>query len=258
MKKVLFTLAIGLATLTSCESDSDSNNSNDNDVVLLTKNIDTYNDGSTTTVEYFYEGNKLVRIAASDVFVDTYIYTDGVLTGHEDTYYDLDENDDEVLVIDVSDFEYDSNNRLIKETVTYSEGGITVNTFVHNADGTVTKNYGDGDRTSVYTIINGNLTKIVYTDSDGGESSVTTNTYDTKNQPFKNISNASTFLLLGNYAFTNNQLSVTVTGSASYPEDNEVITYTYNSNDYPVESTTTYASGTVDEETQTTEYFYND
>lgn len=252
MKKVLFTLAIGLATLTSCESDSDSNNSNSNEVVLITQSVDTYADGSTTTVNYTYDGNKLVGTDASDGYEDTYTYTGGLLTKIEDTHGAPDE-------VDVSVLEYDSSDRLIKETVNYDDGlEVVVNTFVYNTDGTVTKNHGSEDVTSVYTIVSGNLTKTVYTDSNAGESSVTTVTYDNNNQPFKNIANADTFLLLGYSAFTNNQLSVTVTGSASYPEDNSNTVYnTFNSDDYPSKSTTTYMSGTVDEETQTTEYFYN-
>ena len=79
MKKLLFTLAIALTTLTSCESDLVSAPSNDNivDGVLLKSVVDS--DGITT--QFTYVGNKLIKFEDNDVsFSETFTYTGELLT----------------------------------------------------------------------------------------------------------------------------------------------------------------------------------
>lgn len=243
MKKVLFTLAIGLATLTSCESDSETTPNNNAVGVLLTKTIDTFDDGSTVTGTYTYDGNKLTEMSFDDGFRDEFTYTNGLLTK-------IEEYTDDVLDL-TTVLEYDSSDRLIKETYTFTGQASDVNTFVYNADGTVTFNE-DGGQIYVYSYSGGNNVSEDNTNGDGDY----TSTYDSKNGVFKNIHQREVFELLGYYASVNNLLTYTNTSGTGYDDEDETNTYTYNASNYPATSVQTYYAGTIDEETTNTEYFY--
>ena len=256
MKKLLFTLAIGLATLTSCESDlvsappSDSVGGAAYDGVLLKKDIISNADGTVNnTSVYTYNGNKITKIVnVSEYGTETaiYTYTDNLLTRIDDEHV----NPSGAISSDVDVFEYDSNNKLIKETTTLSDGSVQINTYVHNADGTVTLNE-DGGAIYIYTYSNGNIVSENHTNGDNDYASV----FDNQNGIFKNVHQRDVFELIGNYTFNNNLLSYTNTGGATYPDD-ETYTYVYNPEGYPVTSTEVYAPGTAYAETTTIEYFY--
>jgi hypothetical protein len=258
MKKLLFTLAIGLATLTSCESDlvsappSDSIDgvSSIGDGVLLRKDIISNADGTVNnTSDFTYEGNKVIKIVnVSEFGTETtiYTYTDNLLTRIDDEHV----NPSGAISSEVNLIEYDSNNKINKETTTLSDGSVQVNTYVHNTNGTVTLNE-DGGAIYIYTYSNGNIVSENHTNGDNDYVSV----FDDQNGFFKNVHQRDVFELIGNYTFKNNLLSYTNTGGATYP-DNETYTYTYNSEGYPVTSIGVYAPGTVGAETTTTEYFY--
>jgi len=250
MKKLLFTLAIGLATLTSCESDlvsappSDSNGGG----VLLKKEILTYGSGGELTANYTYEGNRLMKIEDSDGEVVVYTYTDDLLTrmdvsGGAYTEYSI--------------FEYNSDNKINKEVTSYTGGATQTNSFSYDENGTVTKteDVGSGaEVVHVYTFSNGNLVTKASTSPSGAYSY--TYIYDGKNNAGNNIYQANTFALLGYFSTPNNQLSCTQTSGADMGTSDDITTYTYNTANYPLTSINVYASGQPFEETTTAEYFY--
>lgn len=253
-------MAIGLATLISCESDSDTTPPpSDYDGVLLTKTIDTFDDGSTLTSEFTYNGNKLVMVEDSDGESDTYTYTGELLTKIEETIYDA----DDVLVTDVITFEYDEQDRLIKLTTVFGgEGNTQYEDFIYNSDGTITeKSYNNGNPSGQFTlnneltltIVNGNPIK----QENILENSVYEIAYDDKNGPGKNMHQIDVLVLAGYYATPNNEISSTQISGANMGDYDETTTYTYNPNNYPLTSSNIYGAGTLYEETQTTEYFYN-
>jgi len=242
MKKLLFTLAIGLVTLVSCESDLVSAPPNDSvgGGILLTKIVGVYN-GVSVTTDLTYDGNKLVQISDDDGSSDTFVYANELLTQQTHTW-----NGGSI----VETFEYDSSNRLEK----IYQGGDLAYTYTYNADGTISKTENPGGSVAVSTYTNGNLVSETYT--NGSVSSVTTYTYDTKNNPFTNIHQTDVFALLG-YHNANNILVSATTGTAADSYDNSTTVYnSYNSSNFPVESSSIAAPGTPDEETSTAQYFY--
>jgi len=246
MKKLLFTLAIGLATLISCESDLVSAPPSDsvggvNDGVLLKKSID-----NNLTSNYFYDGNKLIRREDSDGGSETYTYTNDLLTKLVEVFPDP----QGVLDITTQTFEYNSDNKLIKDI----HDGVVAYTYVHNVDGTITETESGGS-VNVYTYENGNLMTQINTNGDNDYVS----TYDANNNPYKNMHQREVFELLGEYAYANNLLTSNYTGSGpSY--ETITTTYTYNDSSYPITSVevlTRYANSTVQAtETLNTQYFY--
>ncbi|PHS10963.1 MAG: hypothetical protein COA88_01370 [Kordia sp.] len=120
---------------------------------------------------------------------------------------------------------------------------------------TYTEGVGSGnEEVNVYTFLNGNLVSIVFTASWGTYNY--THTYDDKNNPFRNIHQADMFALTGNLSTPNNVSTITQISGSDMGGNDEANTYTYNSEDYPVTSTEVFALGTIDEETTTTDYFY--
>jgi len=251
MKKILFTLAIALATLTSCESDLVSAPPSDsiNDGVLLKKTIETSGDGSTLTLDYTYEGNKLISIVGSDGYSENFTYIGGLITR-------VDEFETGVLDSYVI-YEYDSSDRLIKSTITFSSGNEQVSIFTHNTDGTVTEVI-DAISEFTHTFTGGN--RIGYESLTEGGGYNYSFTYDDKNGPLKNILGYLEYSIDSGFSdsFTNNTLSSTeTTGTISLEyTDNFTNTYTYNSANYPVTLTNVFNPGTASEETTSTEYFY--
>jgi len=253
MKKILFTLAIGIATLTSCtEDDSITTPPSDEVGVLLKKIIDTFDDGSTAETIFTYNGNKLIKTEevadfgnGLETYIDEYTYTGELLTRIDHSGSDSMGNPDSEYTI----LEYDASNRLITETYYYASN-TDVNTYVHNVDGTITFNESGG-MIYVYTFVNGN---IIQEDNTNGDSDYTS-TYDNKNGYLKNIHQSEVFALLGDLVFQNNLLTYSNTGGLFF-NDNEANTYVYNSGDYPVTSTTVSNPGEVNEEVSNAEFFY--
>jgi len=251
MKKVLFTLAIVAVTLISCSTDDSTNSTPPAGATgtLLKQIVETYEDGSISTLDYEYSGNKITKLTVVSDFgngteteVTNYTYTGEFLTKTED-YTDG--------ILDYTiDLEYDANDKLITETTIFPGQTPEVNTYVHNADGTVTFNEAGGSIV-VYTYDNGDL---ITEDNTNGNQDYTI-VYDNKNGALKNIHQREVFELMGYYAYNHNFLSYTNTGGASYNE-NETYSYTYNTDDYPITAINTVDPGTADEEIITSTYTY--
>ncbi|WP_123955374.1 hypothetical protein [Flavobacterium cheongpyeongense] len=163
--------------LTSCSNDDNS------DIVLFPKQIvttDIYNgiiQKRTTTITYL--GDKIVKAVSDNGFVESYTYTDNLITKDEFT------NTNGVKIL--TTYLYDSARKLTEVNIsrTSSEDVVTKSkvTFDHNIDGTITRN---GFSKSVLTYANGNLIKVV-TILGAGSGGVFIDEYDNKKSPFSSV-----------------------------------------------------------------------
>ncbi|MBR9758333.1 MAG: hypothetical protein GYB39_09620 [Algicola sp.] len=245
MRKLVFTLfAVLLITLSSCSSDDSPESSNppvSSADVLLTKITETYDDGTSASINFSYEGNKIIS-AFSEGYEETYTYTGDLLTQINEY--------EEGALISQTVLEYDSQDRL--RTEVYTSGNINqTNEYTYNEDGTITMNENDVN-TYILTFNNGNLMSEDHVDGNQDY----TFTYDDKKSPFYNIFQRSVFSLVGSFeAYKNNVLSYVNTGGATL-SDGFTNTFTYNANGFPETGVTIYEPGTVNEETILLQFFY--
>ncbi|WP_162919980.1 hypothetical protein [Hanstruepera ponticola] len=228
--------------------------SSSNNGLLPRQIIETYGDGSTVIQNFTFTGNRLVKWeitynyvgSPSEMEVYDYTYENDLLVRIDENTTDSGGNPETSYSI----FEYDSNNRLISETIYFSTN-TQVDTYEHNSDGTITLTEG-GEEIYILTFDgNGNLVTQYHTNGPG----YYVNTYDNKNSYGKNVYAREIIGLFSERTGSNNLLTKLDTGGSSYP-DNQNITYTYNSDDYPLTSTTVENEGTAEENTFTTEYYY--
>jgi len=255
MKKALFTFAIAAVTLISCSTDDSVSPTPPAGATgtLLKQVVDTYEDGSTATWDFTYDGNKLtswvVGAGTANMETITYTYTNELLTGVNADL--IDQIDDNSMVIT-----YDANDKLSSISTTYATSGTTQTNYVYNSNGTVTAT--EGAAITTYTISNGNIVEEAFVSGVDNETRVIG--FDTKNGCFKNIHQAEVLSLINDiyavYNTMNNETSVTTTGTNVYSDETYTVSYTYSSNDYPVTSTRVEAPGTADEETITSTYTY--
>ena len=251
MKKLISTI-LASSFLLSCSSDSsndDSNNPSSTGLLLKTVN---YGNGVVT---YSYNGNKLTGSINSNGSYGTATYNGDFVSQIADF------NPDNTSY--VTNYTY-SNNRLSTKNIStnYANPPYTENsTFTHNVDGSVTENKTRTTSTGVvsqkiyiYYFTSGNLTKKEEFNSAMTLTHTTTFTYDNKNSYVKNITG---FIFLNGldgfgstqahnetgYVKTNN-----ITGNI---EETEQITYTYNSQDYPISMINTSTSYYFNPQTNT-------
>lgn len=247
MKKILTTLSVIALVFTSCSKD-DSPSEESNSGFLLTKTVETYDDGSTYTTNFTYNGNKLIKIDDSDGESETFVYdSNGKLVSGVEKYY----NSNTLITGSVS-YIYNGQNKL--SSIAFSDG-LHLD-YAYNINGTVTEDNYDSNgnaRTSIYTFLNDNIVSVTES-STGLPTYVTTFQFDSKNNPFKNV--YKPYELFNNYFdFDFNVNNVT---SSVYDNDvndyrSSTYTYLYNSNNYPTVRTETTGDGEV----ITTSYFYN-
>jgi hypothetical protein len=110
MKKVLlFLSAISLVAISSCSGDDSPSNPPDNTSDVLVKRMTLHQDdasGFNFTVDYTYDGNKLVQGVYNDGFMEKFYYTGDLITKVE--YLFEGEVEDREL------FTYDAQGRLIE------------------------------------------------------------------------------------------------------------------------------------------------
>jgi len=247
--------AIALFTMSSCSSD-DAAPSNPNvnpvgEIILPRKIIETIPlIGSNTTIYNYDSQNRLISFATkTGVITTTVTYTNGLITSM--TSKDLEGN-----WMEPSTYTYDNNNRLSAyQSYTPSIFGFPESVdrfeYTYNDNGTITEKWYTGEneptelnKTSIFTLSEGNIIQAVETDAMGNYT--TTYSYDTKNNPYKNIPGYDKIVLLSIRQGTNNVLSETIGAS------NTTTTYTYNENNYPLTS----ASIRNGEAATSMQYFY--
>jgi hypothetical protein len=244
MKKLLYLFAFLTVFLSSCSSDNDDSSS----LVLLKKYVETLEDGSTFTMNFNYNGNKLLGSTGDFNSSSTVTYNGNLITKIE--YFNGSTLTQENI------YQYNNNDKLInfKSNEYYSTSGNygTSVDYTYNSDGTVSFSKYSGDLSLPLTLSSegyftfdshGRVTSAV---QDNGYTE--TFTYDDKNSPFKNILGIDKLPFEGDYAnnFINNFIIRTNTYSGSN------FTLTYNSNDYL--SIEIEDDG---DEITTTQYFYN-
>ncbi|WP_125722508.1 membrane lipoprotein lipid attachment site-containing protein [Flavobacterium ustbae] len=243
MKKILCLFGALTLLLTSCSSDeSPSNGSTDS--VFLKKTISTYSDGSKVTTNYTYNGNKIVSIIDDSGESNAYYtYTGDLITKLE---YKLPGG----TVEQVNTYAYSTDGKLttfVRIDPEMDWGNKEV--YTYNTDGTVTVKEYIGDATTQTTLnstgtvkfSNGEVVEMI-----NDTHSSHTYTYDTKNNPLKNVAgwNKINFTDAEANDVLHNMLTDKAEGELWYS-----YTYTYNDANYPVK-----AVESIEEET--VEFFY--
>jgi hypothetical protein len=226
MKKLLYLFSASLLVFASCSKDD--NTPDPVTSTLVKKVIYTDLDKSVFTTETTYNGNKIVSTLDSDGSKEVYTYTGEIITKVEET-------DGKGVLESTTEYTY-NNGKLATSLV--KEVGADYNyktVYTYNADGTVsfadvmintkTGATDDGGTVGKYTYNGGNLVKKVY--SYYGKEYSSTFEYDTKYNPFKNVTGYSLLLDNEDDASVNNVVKRTSSGTVS------TNTYTYDANGFP-------------------------
>lgn len=237
MKKVILGFSALILILSSCSSSSDSSSSSS--TLKLHQQIITGNPADNNTATYTYNGNKLLRIDNTDGTYTKVYYTGDLVTKFE--YYD-----DTNFLIEQSTYTYNAENKLASYTyLGFEQDTAEKEVFTYNANGTISSSYYYGNSataaptdlqtTRLITLLDGEVHTTV---STGNDNTTYTYTYDTKNNPYKNILG---FDKLGGYADGENLgiMHNIVTESHQNPGSSAITdnyAYTYNSSDFPLTS----------------------
>jgi hypothetical protein len=244
MKKILLLFAFPAILLTSCSSD-DSQESAPAGPLVKTMVIDIANPADDDyNLTFTYSGDKLKTVKDSGVLIEQYIYTGDKLTRinhpEDGTYIIIEYSGNQVSKFTEYDPDFDE---ATKTVVTYS--GNTFTRTVYDGDLTTQTTLV---LTEVCTVQNGNITQ--YTRTSFGTSNTETVTYDTKNNPFKNISNYAVFQVL-NLDIDGNLNNETASSTFGI---NYTVNYTYNADNYPLTELSYNASGVLGESVSYTYY----
>lgn len=243
MKKIVCLFAFSTLFLSSCSSDSSSSSASG--PLVKTMIIDSANPAEDDfNLLFTYSGNTLINVKDSGVLIEEYIYSGDKLTrvNHpvDNSYIVIEYTGDQVTKFT----EYDVDNDSAEKTlVTYS--GNTFTRTVYSGDLTSQTTLST---TEVCTVQNGNLTQLTRTSF--GSSNTETVTFDTKNNPFKNITGYTNFQVLdldveGNL---NNATAYITT------LNHDMISFTYNADDYPLTEITRDMSDVLRESVSYTYY----
>ncbi|GAA3729556.1 MULTISPECIES: hypothetical protein [Flavobacterium] len=245
MKKILCLFGALALVLTSCSSDDSSSDSSDG--VLLKKTVIKNTEGDTYTINYKYDGNKIV--SAIDDTGDSnmyYTYTGNLITKIEFKYPDG-------TIDQVNTYSYNADGKLttflrVEPNMDWGHKEV----YTYNTDGTITvKSYsGDSESqtsegsTSTIKFVNGEVSEIISESSSESHKY----TYDNKNNPMKNI------LGMDKIAFVDGEGSGVKFNILTDTSDGDLwtnSTFTYNESGYPVKEVDAGSDSLG-----TSEYFY--
>lgn len=254
MKKILCLFsALSLVLISSCSSDDSSSNESS---ILIKKIVEIDNDNTTFTVEYTYDGKKLIKEVGKEEGysnVINYTYNGDLITK-------MSETDDDGL-ISTTELTYDGNKLKTMLVTEKNSNGTYINktTYTHNSDGSVSYS-----RVSVDPVTkeesNTVLGKLTYTsgnlvkeESGTGLSLMTiVYEYDTKNNPYKNVTGAELLLDNSEIGYSKHNKIKETTASA-YSDRVSSSTFIYDGNDFPTESKSFDKTGKLE---GTTQFFY--
>ena len=254
MKKLAIACSAFLLILSSCSSSSDGGGASSS--LKLHQQSITDNSGISETDTFTYNGNKLLRIDSSDGSYTKAYYTGNLITKFEDY-------DDTDTLIEQSTYTYNSDNKLASYIyLDFEQDTAEKEVFTYNADGTISSSYYYGNSASatptdmvttrVITLLDGEVHTTV---STGDDDSTYTYTYDTKNNPLKNILG---YDKLAGYADGENLGIMHNIVTEAHLDGNSGVTYTdnyvytYNSSDFPLTSVVSQSGITM----ETVEYIY--
>lgn len=233
MKTYTYLLSILFAMFMSCSS-GDSSNSTTSQDVLIKKIISS--EGWSET--FFYDGNKLIKIAFDDGTSRVVTYSGNYIVKTE--------------IRDASNTfrgEYETfdylNNRVSQHKSYYNNIIVYQGDYIYNSNGTIItineKNYNSSGVLSStsnkrqYVDSNGSLTKTEILNSSNVITQTDNFTYDVKNGVYKNI--------LGFSAVPSMMMGKFNLSSHISPYISIVYSYQYNSQNYPISSTETTRIG---------------
>lgn len=232
MKKILLVFCLVLI-LSSCSNDSSENDSNP-----LIKEVRVTTNSSPLVFKYFYNGNKITSIQIGNSLFNQYEYEGDLIV----SLFNYQNGD---LSLEVH-YEYDSHNRLIKETSTeFNEGSSDMRTYTYNADNTITRLCYNSLLASPSNLY---LTSKIYLDTSGKffkvenlmASNWVTNlevTYTNIKGPLKNIIGFDKLILFSDIKIGfDTYTDYYDTGSINH---SSIFEYTVNSNNYPTQRTQT-------------------
>ncbi len=246
-------LSFFLLTLFSCKNDTEENSK------LLTKVVETQDDGTSETILFSYNDSKIISMDGTNERTD-FTYTDGLITKTVLLYKSN-------QFRETIDYKY-LDGKLIE--VTSSENYKIK--YIHNADRTVSYNKFSFDSANRETKIyhgtlffeNGNLTK----DNrffDNAAVGVISNeirsfNYDNKKNPFKDITGYNRLLVQSQVVSSNN--SVLIVEEFSVTKDDQITSsaslkkcvYKYDAAGYPTQQNA--EDGSANSGSLKSEYFY--
>lgn len=259
MKKLLCLFAFSAVLLSSCSSSDSSSTPLTESDVLVTKTVEHYaNDNSTVTTNFTYNGKKIVSSVDTDGFTETYTYTGDLISSIKE--YD------------------DTNTLLVEEMFTYNGSGQLVTyllkdfdtnhwrkeLFVHNSNNTISYMVYKGDNveqtnlteTGTIHLTNGEVAQIDFNLISPSITGARIYTYDTKNNPYKNITGVDKINFVNEEAIGVSHNILTDHYTSTFPTDEMyTTTYTYNSLNFPLTESEFDSTGTAP--SVTTEYTYN-
>ncbi|HEU0135794.1 MAG TPA: hypothetical protein VFQ50_00745 [Flavobacterium sp.] len=262
MKKVfLFLSAISLVAISSCGDDeSPVTPPVDTTDDVLVKRVTTQQedpDGFNYTIDYTYNGNKLVQGVYTDGSLEKYYYTGDLITKIE--YY----NDG---VLDFQDvFAYNAQGKLTEYRFQWmSDNTEEKSLYVYNSDNTVTETQlsgpingtGTTGSQSILSFENGELSQIV-----NASGSTYTYSYDAKNSPFKNVTGYAEIAhaFVGDYQTHGRSKNILSIVNETFGQNYTTNSIQYNADNYPtvVSSTAIFFSENPNfVEELTTTYLY--
>ncbi|KMQ72345.1 hypothetical protein [Chryseobacterium koreense] len=269
MKKIL-PLFLASSLIISCSRTNDEvTPPEDTTPVLVTKINFLEADGTTAgSMNFTYSGDKIVKAESSDGSEKIeYTYTGDDLSKSVE-YINSKINS-------ISEFSY-TNGKLTSQKVIESYSPHTY-TYTINYE-YVNDNYVKYSRIIGYTtspggvitynsanydafLSNGKLNKLVSTSSSSGTTTYTY-TYDDKNSPYRNIKGFTKAMLFDSSDAEINQSNLTkrnssqVIGTSTYT-NSSTMNYTYNANNYPTKSTTSFTSSSSPSITYSQTFEYN-
>ncbi|QPQ53357.1 hypothetical protein H3Z85_08490 [Chryseobacterium indologenes] len=271
MKKLIISslaMVMTVGCVSSNDNSSDNNNNNDNTPYLLKKVTETTQDGQVYTLEFKYNGDKILEsYSATDNEKTVYTYNGDNIVKTEEY--------EGATMRQMREFTY-SNGKVLSEKVTRKDNGTLIYTknYQYLSDTHIKFNEYKGSTYSpstgthsniqfaevdAYLTNSGNIASTSYTFN--GTTYNVANTYDNSNHPMKNVKGYIKIDLfyLGDGELAYNNLisrSENYTGSVSgYNKTNA--DHTFNSAAYPTKTLMKYTSSSFGTNTHTYVYEYN-
>lgn len=250
MKKFFTMAIIAMITLTSCSEDSELQPTvYTNNGILLKKAIIVKNNEEPITANYTYNGTNLIAINYSDGKSETYTYENNLpIKTNEFLNSELTRVEDFIY--------YTGTQKLRSFTTTYYMPESTLvmsSNYSYELDGDIIlenrRNHSIENRMNI-KVIGSNISNISISSVNSVPAGSIIFTYDTKNNPLRNIT-ANNIIALGRRKGGANNIA---NYYQSIPGNNEssAITYTYNMDNFPETSTETKSNGDI----VTVQYFY--
>ncbi|REC48859.1 hypothetical protein [Chryseobacterium pennipullorum] len=272
MKKLIIS-SLAMAVIASCSSSNDDssdsgNNDNTNTPYLLKKVTETTQDGQIYTLEFKYNGDKLLEsYSSSDNEKTVYTYNGDDIVKTEEY--------EGATLRQTREFSY-SNGKVSAEKVTRKDNGTLVytknyqylgnNHVKFNEYKSSTYNPSTGVYSNIqfaevdaYLTASGNIASTSYTFN--GTTYNANNTYDNSNHPMKNVKGyiKMDLFYLGDGELAYNNLlsrSENYTGTVS-GNNKSTANHTFNNAAYPTKTVMTYTSSSFGTNTHTYAYEYN-